>query len=75
MLDVKRKSVQPASPNTPPLKDIKNFIAGEYVAARSGRSFDKYSPVTGALIARVSEAGEPEVDAAVQAARAALQGP
>jgi len=75
MLDVKRKSEQPASPNAPPLKDIKNFIAGEFVAARSGRSFDKSSPVTGALIARVAEAGEPEIDAAVQAARAALQGP
>ncbi|MFN3659543.1 MAG: 2-hydroxymuconic semialdehyde dehydrogenase [Pseudolabrys sp.] len=73
MLDVARKPEQPGTPA--PVKDIKNFIAGEYVAAKSGRTFDKRSPVTGALIARVSEAGRAEVDAAVTAARAALQGP
>jgi aminomuconate-semialdehyde/2-hydroxymuconate-6-semialdehyde dehydrogenase len=73
MLDVARKPEQPASPAA--VKEIKNFIAGEYVAAKSGRSFDKRSPVNGALIARVSEAGEAEVNAAVEAARAALQGP
>ena len=73
MLDVTRKPEQPASP--PTVKAIKNFIGGEYVASQSGRSFDKRSPVTGGLIARVSEAAETEVDAAVQAARAALQGP
>lgn len=56
-------------------KDIQNFIAGEYVPARSGRAFDKRSPVDGRLIARVAEAGEAEVDAAVRAARAALDGP
>ena len=57
------------------LKDIQNFIAGDYVAAQSGRVFDKRSPVDGRLIARVAEAGEVEVDAAVRAARAALDGP
>jgi aminomuconate-semialdehyde/2-hydroxymuconate-6-semialdehyde dehydrogenase len=73
MLDIARKPEQPVS--SPAVKEIKNFIAGEYVAARSGRSFDKRSPVNGALIARVSEAGEADVDAAVRAARAALDGP
>ena len=57
------------------VKDIRNFIAGDFVAAASGRVFDKHSPVTGRLIARVSEAGQTEVDAAVKAARAALHGP
>ena len=57
------------------LKDIQNFIAGDYVAAQSGRVFDKRSPVDGRLIARVAEAGQAEVDAAVRAARAALDGP
>jgi aminomuconate-semialdehyde/2-hydroxymuconate-6-semialdehyde dehydrogenase len=70
MLDVTRKAEQPAA-----VKDILNFIAGDYVAAKSGKRFDKRSPVTGALIARVAEAGRAEVDAAVAAARAALDGP
>ena len=73
MLDVARKPEKSAS--APPVKDILNFIAGEYVAAKSGKTFDKRTPVDGALIARVSEAGEAEVNAAVEAARAALEGP
>lgn len=73
MLDVTRKPEPSAQPTA--VKDIKNFIAGEYVASASGRSFDKRSPVTGALIARVAEAGRSEVDAAVAAARKALRGP
>jgi aminomuconate-semialdehyde/2-hydroxymuconate-6-semialdehyde dehydrogenase len=68
MLDVARQ------PDTT-VRTIRHFIAGEFVEAQSGRVFDKSSPVTGALIARVSEAGQPEVDAAVKAARAALHGP
>tara|TARA_B100000965_G_scaffold333671_1_gene298673 strand:- start:2593 stop:3996 length:1404 start_codon:yes stop_codon:yes gene_type:complete len=37
--------------------------------------FDNINPATGEVISRVHEAGEAEVDAAVQAARAALKGP
>ena len=55
------------------MKQILNFINGEFTA--SGRSFDKRSPVTGRVIAQVHEAGRAEVDAAVAAARAALDGP
>ncbi len=54
---------------------IRNFIDGEYVTSASGRSFEDRDPATGALVALVSEAGEAEVDRAVQAARAALKGP
>ncbi len=75
MLDVARQTGGSGSPQSPAVKDILNFIAGEYVAAKGGKRFDKSSPVTGALIARVSEAGQAEVDAAVKAARAALEGP
>ncbi|WP_436642567.1 2-hydroxymuconic semialdehyde dehydrogenase [Microbaculum sp. FT89] len=57
-----------------PVRDVLNFIDGAYVGA-SGHFFDKRSPVSGALIARVAEAGRDEVDAAVKAARAALHGP
>ncbi|CAL94469.1 2-hydroxymuconic semialdehyde dehydrogenase [Azoarcus olearius] len=56
------------------MRQIENFIAGEYVAAASGRRFEKRSPVDNRVIASISEAGRPEVDAAVQAARAALHG-
>ena len=56
------------------MRQIENFIAGEYVAAVSGRRFEKRSPVDNKVIAAISEAGRPEVDAAVQAARAALHG-
>ncbi|MBI5911773.1 MAG: 2-hydroxymuconic semialdehyde dehydrogenase [Betaproteobacteria bacterium] len=54
---------------------IFNFIGGEFVAATSGKTFDKRSPVDGRLLGLVSEAGEAEVDRAVNAARAALTGP
>ena len=55
------------------MKQIKNFINGEFVAG--GPTFDKRSPLDGAVIAQVAEAGKAEVDAAVKAAQAALHGP
>jgi aminomuconate-semialdehyde/2-hydroxymuconate-6-semialdehyde dehydrogenase len=51
------------------------FIDGAHVAATSGKTFDKISPVTGEPIARVHEASREDVDRAVNAARAALKGP
>ena len=54
---------------------ILNFIGGEFVASKSGKTFENRSPIDGRLIGHVCEAGQPEVDAAVQAARAALAGP
>jgi aminomuconate-semialdehyde/2-hydroxymuconate-6-semialdehyde dehydrogenase len=56
------------------VRDIPNFIDGRFVPAGGGKRFDKRSPVDGRLIARVAEARTVEVDAAVRAARAALQG-
>ena len=56
-------------------KKILNFINGEYVASKSGKTFENRSPVDGSLVGIVSEAGKEEVDAAVNAARAALKGP
>ena len=55
------------------MKDILNFINGEFVA--TGRQFDDRSPLDNSVIGRVHEAGKAEVDAAVAAARAALKGP
>jgi aminomuconate-semialdehyde/2-hydroxymuconate-6-semialdehyde dehydrogenase len=55
------------------MKQILNFINGEYTA--SDRAFDKRSPLTGQVIARVHEASRQQVDAAVRAGHAALRGP
>ncbi len=55
--------------------DCANFIGNEFVVAQSGKTFENRSPVDHRLIGQVSEAGQPEVEAAVRAARAALEGP
>ena len=52
-----------------------HFINGEFVGSPGGAMFDTLNPVTGAPYAQVHEAGHAEVDAAVEAARAALTGP
>src|SRR5579864_6078609 len=52
-----------------------HFINNKFVASESGRQFEKRSPVDGSLVGMVPEAGASEVDAAVAAAQAALQGP
>jgi hypothetical protein len=51
-------------------KPILNFINGEFVAARSGKTFEDRSPADNRVIGMVSRGGEPEVDAAVKAAHA-----
>ncbi|WP_020608225.1 2-hydroxymuconic semialdehyde dehydrogenase [Arhodomonas aquaeolei] len=56
------------------MKEIRHFINGEYVASESGRLFDDIDPATGENIARVHEGGKAEIDRAVAAARAALDG-
>ncbi|AEI79474.1 2-hydroxymuconic semialdehyde dehydrogenase DmpC [Cupriavidus necator N-1] len=55
------------------MKDFKNFINGEWVG--TARTFENRNPTDNSLIGHVHEAGRAEVDAAVQAARSALQGP
>jgi aminomuconate-semialdehyde/2-hydroxymuconate-6-semialdehyde dehydrogenase len=52
-----------------------HFIRNRFVASTSGRQFEKRSPVDGSLVGMVPEAGAPEVNAAVEAAQAALLGP
>lgn len=55
------------------MKQIHNFINGEFVA--SPTTFVKYSPLTNAPIADTHEATKQQVDAAVKAAKDALNGP
>jgi aminomuconate-semialdehyde/2-hydroxymuconate-6-semialdehyde dehydrogenase len=56
------------------MQHINHFINGEFVSAVDGKSFEKRSPVDRRLIAQVSEGGKVDVDRAVHAARAALNG-
>ena len=57
------------------LKEARNFIGGEFVTSRSGKTFNNISPVDGRIVGIAHEAGKEEVDAAVKAAHAALKGP
>ena len=52
-----------------------NFINGEYCVGRSGNSFTNINPVDGSIISVVNEASQADVDAAVKAAKNALNGP
>ena len=56
------------------MRQIDNFINGEFVASSVGRRFEKRSPVDNRVIASIAEAGQPEVDQAVTAAKRALTG-
>ena len=51
------------------------FINGELVEPASGQIVELTEPATGAPLARAAMAGEADVDRAVEAARAALDGP
>ena len=53
----------------------RHFIDGAFTAGSGNRSFENFTPVDGASLGFVPEAGEAEVDAAVGAAKAALAGP
>jgi aldehyde dehydrogenase (NAD+) len=51
---------------------MKLYINGEWVAPASAEAFDTANPATGKPLARIAQAGQPEVDAAVKAARKAF---
>lgn len=51
------------------------LIDGQMQDARSGERFSTFSPATGELVAELALAGPADVDRAVAAARAALDGP
>ena len=50
------------------------YIGGEWTPSRSGRSIRSIDPSTEEVWAEVAEAGEADIDAAVAAARSAMQG-
>ena len=57
------------------MRQVKNFIGGEYQASSKGLVFDNIDPCTGNVIGQVHEATREDVASAVEAARAALKGP
>lgn len=53
----------------------KLFIGGEFVESASGKTFPTKNPATGEVIVKVYEAGQEDVDRAVEAAERAFTGP
>jgi len=51
------------------------LIAGEWVKAASGKTFESRNPATGDLLATVAEGDAEDIDRAVAAARHAFEGP
>lgn len=64
-----------ADPDVRPVENLKMLIGDTWSDAADGRRFDSVNPFTGRVWATAPEAGEEDVDAAVSAARAALDGP
>ncbi len=48
-----------------------NFIGGKWVPARSGKTFDNTSPITGEVICKIVRSEAADIEAALDAARAA----
>ncbi len=53
----------------------KFLINGKWVASSSGKTFQSFDPSTGEVLAQVYEGDRADIDLAVQAARAAFNGP
>jgi acyl-CoA reductase-like NAD-dependent aldehyde dehydrogenase len=50
-----------------------NLVGDRWVASLSGETMDVVDPATGATITRIASSGPADVDAAVKAARQALE--
>lgn len=59
-------------PSAEEVRDYKMLIGGEWVASRSGETFESKNPYTGRVWANAPEADEDDVDRAVRAAREAF---
>ncbi len=58
----------------PKVTDKKMLIAGQWVDAASGKTFETINPTTGDVICRVAAGDKADVDKAVAAARKAIEG-
>ncbi len=52
---------------------VKNYIGGEWLAARTGETFQSINPATEEVVADVARSGAEDVNAAVQAAKGAYK--
>lgn len=59
------------APESGEVRRYKMLVGGEWLDARSGKTFEGINPYTGRVWATAPEAGEEDVDAAVRAAREA----
>jgi acyl-CoA reductase-like NAD-dependent aldehyde dehydrogenase len=63
-------------PQTEETRRYEMLVGGEWIEARSGKTFESVNPYTGRVWATAPEAGEEDVDRAVRAAREAFdEGP
>lgn len=63
-------------PKSDEVREYKMLVGGEWIDARSGKTFESTNPYTGRVWATAPEAGDEDVDAAVSAAREAFdEGP
>jgi aminomuconate-semialdehyde/2-hydroxymuconate-6-semialdehyde dehydrogenase len=56
------------------MKKVQHYINGKFVDSQCGEFFDNYNPATAEIISKVALGREPEVNAAIAAAKAALTG-
>src|SRR5215470_11617769 len=55
------------------VREFKNYIAGEWVGASSGATFESTSPADGELLGTFPKSGPEDVDRAVEAAKEAFE--
>lgn len=56
------------------MKKVQHYINGQFMDSECGEFFDNFNPANAELISKVAQGREPEVNAAVEAANAALKG-
>ena len=58
---------------TPQVRELRNFVNGEFTDAREGATLDIVNPSTGAAYATAPLSGPADVDDAMRAARQAFE--
>src|SRR5690606_21876283 len=66
---------QPGTSDQQPVMITHNYINNEFLPSSNGKTMDVVNPATEEVIAQVPASTKEDVDAAVQAARAAFEGP
>ena len=56
------------------MQRIQNYIGGKFCDPENGKWMDDYAPATGSVCAQIPDSGAADVQAAVDAAKAAFPG-